>query len=105
IGNLIAEQIPNEATIQLGIGAIPQAVGAALMDKRDLGIHTEMFTESMVDLIHAGVVTNMKKPIHTGMTVATFAFGSKVVYDFIDNNPTFQLLPVNYVNNPVTISK
>lgn len=103
IGNLIAEEIPSGATIQLGIGAIPDAVGMALKSKHDLGIHTEMFTDSMVELLECGAVNNSKKPIHIGRTVAAFAFGSKRVYDYIDNNPSVMMLPVDYVNDPATI--
>lgn len=103
IGNLIAEEIPNGATLQLGIGAIPDAVGMALKDKLDLGIHTEMFTDSMVELIECGVVNNSKKPLHTGCSVATFAFGSKRMYDYINDNPAMKMLPVDYVNNPEVI--
>ncbi|NCC69534.1 MAG: 4-hydroxybutyrate--acetyl-CoA CoA transferase, partial [Clostridia bacterium] len=105
IGNLIAEEIPDGATLQLGIGAIPDAVGMALKSKRDLGIHTEMFTDSMVELIECGAVNNSLKPIHTGKTVTTFALGSKRMYDFIDDNPGIEILPVDYVNDPSTIAK
>lgn len=105
IGNLIAEQIPDGATLQLGIGAVPDAVGMALKNKHDLGIHTEMFTDSMVELIECGAVNNSKKPIHTGRTVATFAFGSQRIYDLINDNPAFELLPVDYVNDPAVIAK
>ena len=103
IGNLIAEQIPDGACIQLGIGAIPDAVGMALKAKHDLGIHTEMFTSSMVDLIECGAVNNSKKQIHRGVTVTTFAFGSKEINDFIDDNPAIAIMPVDYVNNPEVI--
>ena len=103
IGNLIAEQIPDGACIQLGIGAIPDAVGMALKTKHDLGIHTEMFTSSMVDLIECGAVNNSKKQIHRGKTVTTFAFGSKAINDYIDDNPAIEILPVDYVNNPEVI--
>lgn len=105
IGGLIAERIPDGATLQLGIGAVPDAVGLALKNKHDLGIHTEMFTDSMVELIECGAVNNSKKPIHTGKTVATFAFGSQRIYDLIDDNPAFELLPVNYVNDPAVIAQ
>ncbi len=103
IGNLIAEQIPDGACIQLGIGAIPDATGAALKVKHDLGIHTEMFTSSMVDLIDCGAVNNSKKQIHRGKTVTTFAYGSQKIYDFIDDNPAIEILPVEYVNDPNVI--
>ena len=105
IGNLIASEIPDGATIQLGIGAIPDAVGMALKDKHHLGIHTEMFTDSMVELLLCGAADNSQKPIHIGKTVAAFAFGSKRIYDYIDDNPAVVILPVDYVNDPATIAR
>lgn len=105
IGGLIAEQICDGACIQLGIGAIPDAVGAALKQKKDLGIHTEMFTDSMVELIQCGAVNNSKKQIHRGQTVTTFAFGSQRIYDYIDDNPAIAFMPVDYVNDPEVICK
>ena len=105
IGEIIAEEIPNGATIQLGIGNIPNAVGMLLKDKHDLGIHSEMFTDSMVELIECGAANNSIKPIHTGRSVATFAYGSKHMYDFIDDNPSIEMLPVDYVNDPAIIAK
>lgn len=103
IGNLIAEQIPDGACIQLGVGTIPDATGMALKAKHDLGIHTEMFTDSMVELIECGAVNNSKKQIHRGKTVTTFAFGSQRIYDYIDDNPAVEILPVEYVNDPDVI--
>ena len=105
IGNLIAEQIPDGACIQLGIGAIPDATGLALKSKHDLGIHTEMFTDSMVELIECGAVNNSRKQIHRGKSITTFAFGSQRIYDYIDDNPAIELLPVDYVNDPNVICK
>ncbi|MGI5977047.1 MAG: acetyl-CoA hydrolase/transferase family protein [Candidatus Limivicinus sp.] len=105
IGNLIAEQIPDGACIQLGVGAIPDATGMALKNKHDLGIHTEMFTNSMVDLLECGAVNNSRKQIYRGKTVATFAFGSRKMYDFIDDNPSFILLPVEQGNDPALICR
>lgn len=105
IGGLIAERIGDGACIQLGIGAIPNAVGEALRDKHDLGIHTEMFTDSMVELIECGAVNNSKKAIHRGQSVTTFAFGSQRIYDYIDDNPAMLLLPVEYVNDPNVICR
>lgn len=105
IGKLIAEEIPDGATLQLGIGSIPDAVGTALRHKHHLGIHTEMFTESMVDLLECGAADNSRKPIHRGRTVATFALGTKRMYEFIDRNPGFEMLPVEYVNNPSVIAQ
>ncbi len=103
IGQMIADEVPNGATLQLGIGGIPNAVGVLLQDKRDLGIHTEMFTDSMVDLITCGAVTNMKKPINVGKTIATLAWGTKKMYDYMDDNPAFEMHPVDYTNDPNVI--
>ena len=103
IGGLIAERIPDGACVQLGIGAIPDATGMALKSKHDLGIHTEMFTDSMVELIECGAVNNSKKQIHRFQSVTTFAFGSRRMYDFIDDNPGIAILPVDYVNDPAVI--
>ena len=89
----------------MGIGSIPDAVGAALKSKVNLGIHSELFTSSMVDLIQCGVVDNSRKPIHRYRSVATFAYGSKKVYDYIDDNREIELLPVEYVNNPGVIAQ
>lgn len=105
IAAYIAEKIPDEAALQFGIGAIPDAVGAALKEKRNLGIHTEMFTESMIDLIEVGAVTNQMKPLYQGKTVASFAFGSKRVYDYIHENGDVKMLPVNQVNDPRIIAQ
>lgn len=103
IGNLIAEQIPDGACIQLGVGAIPDATGIALKEKHDLGIHTEMFVDSMVELLECGAANNSKKQIHRGKSVATFAYGSQRIYDFLHDNPTMEILPVEYVNDPNVI--
>lgn len=105
IGGLIAEQIPDGACLQLGIGAIPDATGNALSSKHDLGIHTEMFTDSMVGLIECGAVNNSRKQLHPGKTVTTFAFGSQRIYDYIDDNPLMMFMPVDYVNDPAVIAK
>ena len=105
IGGYIAELIPDGACIQLGIGAIPDATGMALKQKHDLGIHTEMFTDSMVELIECGAVNNSKKQIHRGVSVTTFAFGSQRIYDYINDNPAIALMPVDYVNDPNVICR
>ena len=105
IGSYIAELIPDGACIQLGIGAIPDATGLALKSKHDLGIHTEMFTDSMVELINCGAVNNSKKQLYPGVSVTTFAFGSKRIYDYIDNNPDIVFKPVDYVNDPAVIAQ
>lgn len=105
IGNFVAERIPDGAVIQLGIGGMPNAVGKALMSKKDLGIHSEMFTDSMTDLIEAGVVTNRTKNINTLKSVASFSVASKRTYDFIDDNPSIEFHPVDYINEPTIIAK
>lgn len=104
IGSIIAEQIPDGACIQLGIGAIPDATGMALKSKHDLGIHTEMFTDSMVELLSCGAVNNSKKQTHRFKTVTTFAYGSQRIYDFVHDNPAIEILPVSYVNDPNVIA-
>ncbi|NLK07247.1 MAG: acetyl-CoA hydrolase/transferase family protein [Firmicutes bacterium] len=104
IGQLIAEMIPNGATLQLGIGGIPSAVVKYLMDHRDLGIHTEMMSDSLMDLILAGVATGRRKTIHKHKAVISFATGTKRLYDFLDDNPMIEALPVEYVNDPAIIA-
>ena len=102
---MIADEVPNGATLQLGIGGVPNAVGVLLRDKKDLGLHTEMFTDSMVDLLECGAVTNMKKPINVGKTIATLAWGTKKMYEYMDDNPAFEMHPVDYTNNPYVIGQ
>lgn len=105
IGGYISELVEDGSTIQLGIGGIPNAVAQGLMQKRDLGVHTEMFTDGMVDLYEAGVVTSNKKTLHRGKMVAAFALGTKKLYDFIDDNPAVAMLRGSYVVNPYVIGK
>ena len=105
MGEIIARMVPNGATIQLGIGGVPSAVAGALKNHEDLGIHTEMFVDPMVDLIEAGVVTNRRKTFHRGKTVFTFAAGSRRMYEFLDDNPTVEAHPVSYTNAPGNISR
>ena len=105
IGGRIAEEVPNGATIQLGIGAIPAAVGLCLRDKRDLGIHTELFSDAMVELIECGAVTNQRKTLHKGKSVATLAYGTRRVYDYLNDNTGVAFYPVDYVNDPRVIAQ
>ncbi|EOD00334.1 acetyl-CoA hydrolase/transferase family protein [Caldisalinibacter kiritimatiensis] len=105
IGKFIADLIEDGSTIQLGIGGIPNAVTAELMDKKDLGIHTEMFTDGMVDLYEAGVITSKKKTLMPGKTVATFALGTRKLYDFIDDNPAVNIMRGAWVNDPYVVGK
>lgn len=105
IGKNCASLIKDGATLQLGIGAIPDAVLMFLGDKRDLGIHTEMFSDGVVDLVEEGVINNSKKTLHRGKFVSTFIMGTRKVYNFIDNNPNVCLYPVDYVNDPWVIGQ
>lgn len=105
IGNYIADLVEDGSTIQLGIGGIPNAVAKALMSKKDLGIHTEMITEGMVDLYQAGVVNNSKKTLHKNKMIGTFALGTKRLYDFIDNNVGVELRRGSYTNDPYVIGQ
>src|SRR5436190_2102249 len=99
IGEHVAELVPDGATLQLGIGAIPAATALALGDKRDLGVHTEMFTDSIVDLVDAGVVTGARKERNRGKIVTAFLMGSKRLYDFVDDNPMVEMRPVDFTND------
>jgi acyl-CoA hydrolase len=103
IGKLIADYINDGDCLQLGIGGIPNAVADALASKKDLGIHTEMLTSGLVKLAKAGIVNNSRKTLHVNKMVATFALGTKEVYDYIDDNPSVLILDGNYVNDPAVI--
>ncbi len=105
IGGFVADLVPDRATIQMGIGGIPTAVGHNLFDKKDLGVHTEMFTDPIVDLVEAGVVTCQAKDIDCGKIVAAFMMGSKRLYKFVDNNPMVELRGVDYTNDTAVIRK
>ena len=105
IGEHCASLIPDGATLQLGIGAIPDAVLLFLKHKKDLGIHSEMVSDGVVELAEAGVITNAKKTLNPGKFVATFLMGTRRLYDFVDHNPDMDLRPVDYVNNPFVISQ
>lgn len=105
IGSHIAELIEDGSTIQLGIGGIPNAITRYLMDKKDLGVHTEMLTDGMVDLFKAGVVTNRMKTLHKGKMIGTFALGTQKLYDFIDSNLGVELKQGPYTNDPFVIGQ
>lgn len=105
IGKYISELIEDGSTIQLGIGGIPNAVASELMNKKDLGIHTEMLTDGMVDLYEAGVITNKNKTLFPDRMIATFALGSKKLYNFIDDNPRVNFLRGSWVNDPYVVGK
>lgn len=103
IGENCASLVNDGDTLQLGIGAIPDAVLLFLKDKKDLGIHSEMFSDGVVELIESGVITNKKKSLNKDKMVVTFLMGSKRLYDFVDNNPSVAMHPVDYVNHPCTV--
>ncbi|MFX1482286.1 MAG: GNAT family N-acetyltransferase [Promethearchaeota archaeon] len=107
IGSYVARVVENNSTLELGIGALPQSVCNNLLDTnvRDLGIHTEMFSDSLIPLIEKGVVTNKKKTLHRGKVIASFAMGTKKLYDYIDDNPMFQFHDTAYVNDPYVIGQ
>ena len=104
IGELVAEMVPDEATLQLGIGALPNAVLSKLDGKRDLGIHSELFSDGVMELVQKGVITNLAKTLHPGKIVAGFCFGSQKLYQFVNDNAMIELHPTDYVNDPFTIS-
>ena len=100
IGKYVAELIPDGATLQIGYGGIPDAVGMQLTEKQDLGIHTEMVGDGIMTLVEAGVVTNRRKNYHRGKMLATFALGSKKLYQFMHRNPALEMHPVSFTNDP-----
>ena len=99
IGEFVADLVPDGATLQLGIGGIPAATALALRDKRDLGIHTEMFTDAVVDLVEAGVITGARKERNPGKLVTAFLMGTKRLYDFVHDNPMVEMRPVDFTND------
>ncbi len=105
IGAYVASLVKDGDCIQLGIGGIPDAAAHALMDKHDLGVHSEMLTNSMVDLVEAGVITGRKKTLHPGKMIGTFAYGSQRLYDMIDHNSSVRILRGDYVNDPWIIAQ
>jgi len=105
IARAIADMIKDGACLQMGIGTLPNAVCAMLVDHRDLGIHTELMTPGLADLIVSGAVTNQRKTTYRGRSVFTFAMGNRPFYDFLDNNPSMYSAPVQLVNDPRHISK
>lgn len=105
IGRNIADLIEDGSTLQLGIGEIPDAVLYYLKDKKDLGVHTEMVSDGVVELMEKGVINNEKKTLHPGKVILGFVLGTRRLYDFIDNNPSFEFHPSQYTNNPFLISQ
>jgi acetyl-CoA hydrolase len=105
IGEHIATLIPDGATLQLGIGAIPEATARALHGKKDLGIHTEMFTDPVMHLVESGAVTGRRKEINCGKVVSAFLLGTRTLYDWVDDNPMIELRPVDYTNDTSVIRR
>src|SRR5690606_31011186 len=103
IGARIAELVPDGATLQTGIGAIPDAVLARLGDKHNLGVHTEMFSDGVIDLVENGVITNLAKEVHRGRLVTSFVMGSQRLYDFVDDNLQVEFHPCDRTNHPELI--
>ncbi len=105
IASFIAELIPDGATMQMGIGAIPDAVLKYLYNKKDLGIHTELFSDGVIDLVEAGVLTGAQKSIHAHKMIAGFVIGSRKLYKWVDDNPLIELHRTEYVNDPFVIAQ
>jgi acyl-CoA hydrolase len=105
IGAHVAALVPNGATLQMGIGAIPDAALRRLFDKHDLSVHTEMLSDGVIDLVQAGVITNRLKNVHPGRTVTSFIFGSKRLYDWVNDNPLVEFHPCDRTNDTALIRK
>jgi len=105
IGHFIVDLIEDGSTLQLGIGGIPDAVLSALKGRQNLGIHTEMVSDGVMEAIEAGIITGAKKTFHPYKVILTFLLGSKKLYDFADNNPMFEAHPTDYTNHPFNISQ
>lgn len=105
IAGFIAERIPDGATMQLGIGAIPDAVLKYLKDKKDLGVHSELFSDGVIDLVQCGALTGARKTLHPGKIVAGFIIGTNTLYRWVNDNPMLELRPTEYVNSPYTIAQ
>lgn len=105
IAAFVAERIPNRATIQTGIGSIPNAILSALRGHRDLGVHTELLSDGVTELVDLGVITGVAKQLNRTKAVGTFALGTRRLYDFLDENAAFELWPVRYVNDPRVIAQ
>jgi 4-hydroxybutyrate CoA-transferase len=105
IGENVASMVRDGDTLQLGAGTLPDAILRYLKTKNDLGIHSELVSDGLMELIDAGIVNGKKKNFHPNRVVATFVYGTRKMYDYVDNNPIFLLYPVDYVNNPFNISR
>ena len=105
IGNYCVELVEDGCTLQMGIGAIPDAALAAMTNKKDLGIHTEMFSDGVIPLVEAGIINGSKKTLHPNKIVSTFIMGTKDLYKWVDDNPIVEMHPEHYVNDPWVIAK
>lgn len=105
IGENVAQLVQDGATLQLGIGAIPAATALALRDKRDLGVHTEMFTDAVMDLVECGAITGARKEVNRGKIVSAFLMGSRELYRFVNDNPMVEMRPVDYTNDTAVIRR
>lgn len=105
IGKIIADTVQDGDTVQIGFGSMPNAVMEYLMDKKDLGVYSEMLPDKIVDLVEKGVVTNKNNPVSPGKTISTFAIGSKKLYEFMHNNEDIVMLPCDVTNSPLNIAK
>lgn len=105
IAGFIAELIPEGATMQMGIGAIPDAVLKYLHNKKDLGVHSELFSDGVIELVNAGVLTGARKSLHPGKIIAGFILGTKNLYDWADDNPLIELHRTEYINDPFVIAQ
>jgi GNAT superfamily N-acetyltransferase len=105
IGRLVSSLVEDGATLQIGIGSMPDAILECLVDKHDLGLHTEMLSDGTLPLIESGVINNAHKTLHRGKVIASFVMGTQRLYDFVDNNPLVELHPNDYVNDPFIISQ
>lgn len=105
VGHFVASLIEDKSTLQMGIGAIPDAVLKALSGHKDLGVHTEMFSDGIIDLFEKDVINNRYKSIHPNKAVTGFALGSKRLYDYVNDNPAFAFLDIDYVNDPHVIRR
>ena len=105
IGQNVSKLVPDGATLQIGIGRVPDGVLKHLREKKHLGIHTEMFSDGVVDLVEAGVITGERKKIHPNKIITSFVIGSRRLMEFVDNNPTIEFHPSDYTNNPIVIAR
>ena len=105
IAHNVAGLIEDGAVLQTGIGGIPDAVLSCLGDRRDLGVHTEMVPDGVIDLMESGVVTGERKSLHRGKVVLSFVLGSQRLFDFVNHNPSFEFQPISYTNNPFVVAK